>query len=75
MKDLIKMIDELPFAAKVILCIPVFDLVWATYRIMKGIERKDNLILIVGIVWLIGGAATWIFDLITTILYRYPKLT
>lgn len=75
MKDLIKMIDELPFIAKVILCIPALDIVWAIYRIIKGIENKDNFMLIVGVIWVIGGCTvTWIFDLITTILYKHPKL-
>ena len=75
MKDLIKMIDELPFIAKVILCIPALDIVWAIYRIIKGIENKDTFMLIVGVVWVIGGCTvTWIFDLITTILYKHPKL-
>ena len=76
MKDLIKAIDELPFIVKVILCIPALDLVWAAYRIMKGIANKDNFMLVVGIIWVIGGCTvTWAFDLITTVLYKHPKLT
>lgn len=75
MKDLIKTIDELPFIVKVILCIPALDIVWAIYRIIKGIANKDNFMLVVGIIWVIGGfTITWIFDLITTILYKHPKL-
>lgn len=75
MKDIIKAIDELPFIAKVILCIPALDIVWAIYRIMKGLDKKDNFMLVVGIIWIIGGCTvTWIFDLITTILYKHPKL-
>lgn len=74
MKDLINAIDNLPWIVKLILCLPGLDIVWAIYRIVKGIEHKDTVLLIVGVVWVIAGTAiTWIWDLITTILYKHPK--
>lgn len=75
MKDLIKAIDNLPWIVKLILCLPGLDIVWAIYRIVKGIENKDTVLLIIGIVWVVAGTTiTWIWDLITTILYKHPKL-
>ena len=75
MKDLIKAIDNLPWIAKVILCIPALDIVWAIYRIVKGIANNDLLLVVLGILWIVPGAAIgWIWDIITTILYKHPKL-
>lgn len=75
MNELIKAIDNLPWIVKIILCLPGVDIVWAIYRIIKGIEKKDTLLLVVGIVWIVFGTTlTWLWDLITTILYKHPKL-
>ena len=76
MKDIIKIFDELPFIVKLILCIPALDIVWAIYRIMKGLVKNDSFLLVIGILWIIPGAVfAWAFDLITVALYDHPKLT
>lgn len=76
LKDLIKTVDKLPKIAKIILCLPFFDVVWAIYRIIKGVVKKDTLRILVGILWLVGGCTvTWIFDLVTTALDGHPRLT
>lgn len=76
MKDLIKLVDDLPWIVKIILALPGLDIVWAIYRIIKGYVKKDGVLLVIGVIWiLLGWAITWIFDLVTTILYKHPKLT
>lgn len=76
MKDLIKTIDNLPWIVKLILCLPGVDLVWAIYRIIKGIYKNDTVLIIIGLIWVIGGCTlTWIWDMITTLLYKHPKLS
>ena len=76
MKDLIKIVDDLPWIVKIILALPGLDIVWAIYRIIKGYVKKDGVLLVIGVIWiLLGWAITWIFDLVTTILYKHPKLT
>ncbi len=72
MKDLIKSMDNLPWLAKIILALPGLDgIVWGIYRIVKGLDRSDTLMLIVGILWIILGAAIfWIIDIISIILYK-----
>ena len=71
MKDFIKAIDNLPFIVKLILCLPVIDIVWAIYRIIKGVDKKDNFLLVIGILWIIGACtATWLVDLVTVILNK-----
>lgn len=76
MKDLIKAMDRLPKILKLILCIPVLDIVWAIYRIIKGLVKNDSFLLVLGILWIIPGAVfAWVFDLVTVLLYDHPKLT
>lgn len=75
MKEFIKAIDRLPKILKLLLCIPVLDIVWAIYRIVKGLNKKDNLLVVIGILWIIPGSMFgWIFDIITVLLYDHPKL-
>lgn len=76
MKDLITAIDRLPKILKLILCIPALDIVWAIYRIMKGVVKNDALLIVVGILWIVPGVAfAWLFDLVTVLLFDHPKLT
>lgn len=75
LKNLVKTVDKLPKLAKIILCLPFLDIVWAIYRIVKGVVKKDTLGVIIGVIWVVGGCTvTWVFDLITTVLYGHPKL-
>ena len=77
MKGFINAIDNLPFALKIVLCLFGLDIVWAIYRIVKGIDKKDNFLLIVGIIWVIGAISiAWLIDLVTVILNKdNPILT
>ncbi len=77
MKEFIKTIDDLPFIAKLILCLPILDIVWAIYRIVKGADKKDTFLLIIGIIWIIGAVTlAWLVDLVTAILNKdKPILT
>ena len=76
MKDLIKAIDNLPMIIKLILCIPVLDIVWAIYRIVKGVYKNNIILTVIGILWIVPGAVfCWVFDLITVLLYGNPLLT
>lgn len=76
MKEFLKGIDNLPKIAKIILCLPVIDIIWAIYRIVKGIDSNNTLLLVLGIVWIFfGSTVTWVVDLITTVLNGKPILT
>lgn len=59
---------ELPWILKIIIQIIFGWPVSAIYRIVKGLEKKDNTVLIVGILCIFFGFIFWIIDLITTIL-------
>ena len=66
---IIEAIDNLPLILKVIFCIPCLDIIWAIYRIIKGVETNSVLLIVVGVLWIIpGGAICWVVDLITFLL-------
>lgn len=76
MKDFIKAMDNLPFILKVILCIPALDIIWAVYRIVKGVTKESLIQLIVGILWIVPGAVfLWIIDIVCVLLYKKIPLS
>lgn len=76
MRELVKTFDGLPWILKLILALPVLDgLCWGIYRVAKGVSNKDNLLIIVGLIWIFAGAAIlWIIDMVTIILYKKPTV-
>ncbi len=76
MKKLIEAIDGLPLIVKIILCLFGIDIVWAIYRIVKGIVKGSLFLVVIGIVWIIGACTvTWVIDLVTVILFGKPILS
>lgn len=69
MKELIKSFDNLPKLVKIILALPVLDIVWAIYRLCKSIDKGNFIGIILAIVLIIVcPVILWILDLITIIL-------
>lgn len=65
--------DNLSFIMKLITTIPLLNILWAIYRIVKGLKGGNMLMLIVGILWIVPGAAfLWLVDMISVILYKKP---
>ncbi len=65
MKQLIEAIDNLPKIVKLILCIPMLDIVWWIYRICKSLDKNNTVGLVIAIVLLfISIPVMWIIDLI-----------
>ena len=76
MKEFIKLMNDLPWIVKLILCIPALNIVWAIYRIVKGVSTQNLVLTVIGILWIVPGSVIcWIFDLVTVLLYKHPKLT
>ena len=71
MKDIIKTFDELPFIVKLILCIPVLDIVWNIYRLIKSIDANNVVGIILAIIFLLPGATiVWLIDLICVLVNK-----
>ena len=76
MKQFIKEMNKLPFILKVILCIPALDIIWAVYRIVKGITKNSLAQIIVGVLWIVPGAAfLWIVDIVCMLVYKKIPLS
>ena len=66
MKDIIRAMDGLPKWAKVILALPVLDIVWAIYRLCRSIDKKNTLGIVLAILMLIFCPVIfWLVDIIT----------
>lgn len=67
-------VDGAPWIVKLILCIPAINIVLGFYRIVKGLKCKNNLMVVVGILWIVPGCAfAWLIDLVSTIIYGKAK--
>lgn len=65
--------DNLPRIWKIVLCLPVLDIIWAIWRICKSVERGNILELVLAILWIFAGSTVlWILDIVFIILYNYP---
>lgn len=67
-KNLIKAIDDLPQIAKLILCIPVIDLVWSLYRLARSVVANNTVGIVVSAVLILCAPIIWIADLLCLIL-------
>ena len=71
MKDLIKAIDNLPWLVKLILCIPALDIFWAVYRVLKSVDAKNVLGIVLSIILIfVGIPFLWLIDLICVIVSK-----
>ncbi len=69
MKDIVKSMNNLPWLLKIILCIPVLDIVWSVGRVINGLAKNSLLWTIIGILTIVPGAAfMWLIDIILVIL-------
>lgn len=68
MNSLIRAFDGLPKWAKVILALPVLDIVWAIYRLCRSINKRNALGIVLAILMLIlCPTIFWLVDIITII--------
>lgn len=70
MKDLIKALDNLPQIVKLILCIPVLDIVWTVYRLLRSLDANNVVGIVVSIILFFCAPFVWLIDLICIILNK-----
>mgnify|MGYP006969188747 CR=1 FL=1 len=69
MKDIVKQLNDLPFILKLILCIPVLDIVWSVGRVLNSLAKKNLVWTIIGFLTIFPGAAfMWLVDIILVIM-------
>lgn len=68
MANFIKAMDDLPLILKIILAIPMLDIVWVVYRIVRSVNNNSVFGIVLGVLLLIIGIPfLWLVDIITLI--------
>lgn len=71
MKSFIKTMSDLPFIIKLILCIPVLDIVWNITRLCRSIDKKNLLGIVLAALAIFPGAGfVWIVDILCVIIKK-----
>lgn len=66
MKKFVKWMDAAPTLVKVLLALPVLDIVWVVYRLARSIAKKSTLGIVLAILLLVLGLPwLWLVDIIT----------
>ena len=69
MKAIINALNKLPKILKIILAIPMLDIVWAVYRLLCSISKKNVLGTVLAAVLIIVGIPfLWLVDIICIVL-------
>lgn len=74
MKSYIAFMDGLPWVVKLILTFFFGFLTWGVYRIVKGVMKKNVLLIVVGILCIPLSVITNIVDFISVLIYKKPVL-
>lgn len=69
MKSFVRAMDNLPLIVKIILALPMIDIVWVVYRLIKSISNENVLGIVLGVLLLfIGIPFLWLIDIISLII-------
>lgn len=62
----IKWMDENPKWLKIVLALPIINILWEVYRLVKSIEDDNVLGIVLAVILIIfGGFFMWLLDIIT----------
>ncbi|MEG1499776.1 MAG: hypothetical protein RR400_01740 [Clostridia bacterium] len=68
MKGFVKGMDGLALWAKILLALPVLDIVWVVYRLVRSISKKNTIGIVFAIILIVVGLPIlWLIDMITII--------
>lgn len=71
MKDFIKAMDNLPLFMKIIIALPMIDIVWVIYRIVKSASMNSIFGVVLGVIFIIIGIPfLWLIDIISLIIFN-----
>ncbi len=63
-KKIIEAIDGLDKIIKLILCIPMLDIVWSVYRLLKSVAANNVVGIVVSVILIFCAPFMWLVDLI-----------
>ena len=68
MKSLIKSFDNLPLIVKIIFTLPLLDILWVVYRLIRSIVHNNVLGIVLAVLLIVIGLPfLWLVDIITLI--------
>ncbi len=68
MNDFIKSMNGLPQILKILLALPVLDIIWVIYRLIKSLANNNALGIIIAVILIVVGIPfLWLIDMITLI--------
>ena len=68
-ENVIKTFDNFSKIIKIILALPVLDIIWAVYRLIKSYEKKNTIGIILALILIIIGIPfLWLVDMISIII-------
>lgn len=68
MKEFCKTLEGLSLGVKIILAIPILDIIWVIYRVVKSASDEDTVGMILAIILIIIGIPwLWLVDMICII--------
>lgn len=68
MNQFVSAMDGMPKLVKVLLALPVLDIIWVVYRLCKSIAKKNVVAIVLAVVLLVVGIPfLWLIDMITII--------
>lgn len=71
MNSIVKSFDSLPKIIKFIFALPVLDIIWAIYRLMRSIAKKSVIATVLAVIMLVVCPILfWIVDMITILLFN-----
>lgn len=72
---MVKWFEKAPVWLKVIFALPLLDIIWGIFRIVKGATKGKPGLIIIGIIWVIlGGPIFWLIDIISILIKKHPVL-
>ncbi len=71
MNSIVKSFDSLPIIIKFIFALPVLDIIWAIYRLIRSIAKKSVIATVLAVIMLVVCPILfWIVDMITILLFN-----
>ena len=66
MKNFIKTMEDFPLFVKIVLAIPMLDIIWVVYRLCRSIDKQSTVGMILAVLLIIIGIPfLWLVDIIT----------
>ena len=65
MKNFIETMEKLPVFAKILLALPMLDIIWVIYRIVRSADKQSTFGILLGVIAIIIGIPfLWLIDIV-----------